>query len=1259
MKKISLFTLLYTLLTCGLVFSQSPVNDNCSNAVPISVGASCVLSNHTSLNATSEPTSVAPNPTCVGYSGGDVWFTAVMPASGALRVETTAGGINPQVAVYSGTCGAFTQLFCMQLDNDRTYNNPALAGQTVYIRIYTYGTSAGGTFNICLWEPPVPVNDNCADALPLTVGAACSMSNFTNAYTTSQPTSVAPNPTCVGYSGGDIWFTAIMPASGVLRVETSNGTINPQVAVYSGTCGAFTQLFCMQLDNDRTFNNPALAGQTIYIRVYNYGNQEGGTFNICLWEPPVPVNDNCANATALPIGTNCVMSGFTNAYASAEPSSIAPNPSCGFYQGGDVWFTAVMPASGILRVETSNGTINPQVAVYSGTCGAFTQLFCMQLDNDRTYHNLALAGQTVYIRVYNYGSEEGGTFNICLWEPPVPVNDNCASAIALPIGTNCVMSGFTNAYASAEPTSVAPNPSCGFYQGGDVWFTLVMPATGVLTLQRTNISGVNAQFALYSGSCGSFTQIACAQLTTTMNVADTSLAGQTLYLRVYNYNSEEGGTFSICGFDPSCLASITTVNANQASCPTESDGSVEIIATCTNCQGGLEYSINNGSSWQPGNTFTGLAGNTIIQPRVRDSQNIVCTGSSNLFALGNSNNGVVYYQDNDNDGFGNTGVSQISCLGAPAGYIATGGDCNDSNNSVYPGASEICENGIDEDCNGFDLTCSGFNWIGALNTNWNETANWSGGTIPQPVNNAIISATALFMPFLNGNEAITDIEIESGASLFIQNGGSLTVSGELNNNGLVTVQNNGALVQTSGSTLAGSGSYSVERVLPSTTNFHYIGSPVSNVGRASFGIDPTPLNGGYGTQFTPLNTCDATQLDPASVWGRLIELRENATPLFGCSQSLWYTIGTPTLTNGRGYGAMASSGATLTFNGSINNGSLTYSGLGNSGGSIFDPLSGNINRGWHLVSNPYPSPISFGALNAELTAMGFDAQVQVYDAVNNVFIPSTSSSTLAVGQAFQIRNSGATQLDYTPTNSLRTANLPTFYDLPYEQFITVELENETSNMQTVIFFHEEATDGYDGQLEANRLFGAINVPLIYTRAEEEHMAFNAFAPLYNETKTVTLGVYDGAAPCAFTLRFNDLITLENTTVTLEDTKLNVFEPITEGFTYPFVTAANDNRDRFRLHFSMLDLSNIAGNIENAFTLFPNPVEDVVQIMITNTDQTYTLQVIDMSGKTLISQQIPEGTKEFQMNSQTLSAGMYLIKLSSAKGERTVQKLIKK
>ncbi len=83
----------------------------------------------------------------------------------------------------------------------------------------------------------------------------------------------------------------------------------------------------------------------------------------------------------------------------------------------------------------------------------------------------------------------------------------------------------------------------------------------------------------------------------------------------------------------------------------------------------------------------------------------LCDGKDNN-CNGNTDEGLVlytYFQDLDNDGFGSASLTFDTCTTSlPTGYSYNNFDCDDNNPNIYPGAIDIQDNGIDEDCSGAD-----------------------------------------------------------------------------------------------------------------------------------------------------------------------------------------------------------------------------------------------------------------------------------------------------------------------------------------------------------------------------------------------------------------------------------------------------------------------------------------------------------------------------------------------------------------------------
>jgi hypothetical protein len=86
----------------------------------------------------------------------------------------------------------------------------------------------------------------------------------------------------------------------------------------------------------------------------------------------------------------------------------------------------------------------------------------------------------------------------------------------------------------------------------------------------------------------------------------------------------------------------------------------------------------------------------------------------------------TWYTDNDGDGWGDDNTAEQFCTN-PGGAMLVGGDCDDTDSTINPDATDICEDTIDQNCDGVDASCSGSDTDG---DGYCNAVTCSDGSIP-------------------------------------------------------------------------------------------------------------------------------------------------------------------------------------------------------------------------------------------------------------------------------------------------------------------------------------------------------------------------------------------------------------------------------------------------------------------------------------------------------------------------------------------------
>ena len=364
-----------------------------------------------------------------------------------------------------------------------------------------------------------PANDTCMTAFDLT-NEVSPITGTTVAATNANTATCNSSGTEVENTHGDVFYSILVPSGSTLSMGQTLNDYDSSNVIFYGDCDNRTIIDCFDDPDYKTveWSNDTGMDQTVYWIQDAYNG--AGTFTLewsvidCVpFEATYTVVSDCANGDQFLVEVNVTNLG------SATSLSV-------YDDFGSEGQTATQ--TGILTF----GPYDNQTEVI------FT------IENNQN-SDCSISSSEL-------------TQNAC-----PPANDDCSNAVALITGgdfeTNPVVGTNMGATASQIANTTIPAPTCGSYSGGDVWYSIVVPASGNITVETNSNEGgliMDTVMQVYSGTCEALVNVECDDddsddgLFSKISLVDRT-PGELLYVRVFEYGNDVFGTFKIAAYDAS------------------------------------------------------------------------------------------------------------------------------------------------------------------------------------------------------------------------------------------------------------------------------------------------------------------------------------------------------------------------------------------------------------------------------------------------------------------------------------------------------------------------------------------------------------------------------------------------------------------------------------------------------------------------------------------------------------------------------------
>lgn len=722
MRKLSLKISLSLITMFGVqtIYAQG---DECLEAVSITpTFTQCTFQAGSSGNGTQSLASCSGG----GNADDDVWYSFVANSTEMDITVSPTVGYDAVIQLFSGACGSLTSIQCQDVNGLNGLEVLQATGLTVsntyYYRVYHYGTGSGtSTFQTCVTGlAPSTNNTPCsAYALP-TVTPSCNYLTFTNLGSagSSVPTPSGcggSSPFQGGYAGGDVWFSVVVPASGELDIHTAQIDFGDgAMALYSGSCASPVLVAC---DDDgepgdgilmpHIYETGLVAGSTMFIRVWEYGNNNNGEFGLCITSPD---NDDCVNAQQI-----CDLNGYggvtSSAYTVDSPDNmcgignpLAPTPGCVFGTGytgaspvqldNNSWlqFTAgATTAELFVEISSCQNGNGMQMQIFEGTnCTNFTPVSnFLETTSSQTVLATGLTiGNTYYIVV------DGFAGDICSYTITATSGVQVVEAVAL---EEFICDGSST---DIEAVITGTGPYTYSWSSEPVGFTSTSAINTVSPTQNTEYivevqgyCGTTTQASVYVTVDDNPTVNAGGDQTIcdneSANLVATANGGEGTYS--YTWDIPANGASQTVSPNSSTTYNVTVTDGNGC---TDTDAVLVNVNASPTANAGTDQEICNGSAANltatGGGTYSWSSGGSSASESVSPSSNTTYTVTvTNGAGCVDTDNVLVTVNALPNAFAGN---NITVCNGGTASITATGGTTYNWDGGLGAGASHTITN---------------------------------------------------------------------------------------------------------------------------------------------------------------------------------------------------------------------------------------------------------------------------------------------------------------------------------------------------------------------------------------------------------------------------------------------------------------------------------------------------------------------------------------------------------------------------------------